>query len=87
MGGAGADIFNLEPEPKKKISRAGAEEKWLGSALLLSVPVLYRDDPLPVFFFFYLTAMVRIFTAGGQLFQNFLGNEGPKHSGACRCFF
>ena len=32
MGGAGAEIFYLEPEPKKKISGAGAEEKWFGSA-------------------------------------------------------
>ena len=30
MCGAGADISNLEPEPKKKISGAGAEEN--GSA-------------------------------------------------------
>ena len=34
MGGAKADVFNLEPELRKKISGAGAEEKWLGSATL-----------------------------------------------------
>ena len=34
-GGAGAEIFYLEPEPKNKISGAEAEEKWLGSATLL----------------------------------------------------
>ena len=30
LGGAGAKMFYLEP--KKKISGAGAEEKWFGSA-------------------------------------------------------
>ena len=34
MGGARNDIFYLEPELKKKISGAGAVEKWLGSATL-----------------------------------------------------
>ena len=28
----GAKLLEVEPEPKKKISGAGAEEKWLGSA-------------------------------------------------------
>ena len=28
-------MFYLEPEPKKKISVAGAEEKWFGFATLL----------------------------------------------------
>ena len=37
-GGAGVEIFYLEPEPKKQISRAGAEAKWLGSATLHKVP-------------------------------------------------
>ena len=32
MGRDGAEFFYLEPEPKKKISGAGAEEEWLGSA-------------------------------------------------------
>ena len=37
IGGAeaGAEIFYQEPEPKK-ISRFGAEEKWFGSATLLT---------------------------------------------------
>ena len=39
MGGAGADIFYLEPEPKK-ISGAGAEENWLGSASL-TTPIYF----------------------------------------------
>ena len=39
MGGAGADIFYLEPEPKK-ISGAGAEENWLGSAAL-TTPIYF----------------------------------------------
>ena len=37
-GGAGVEIFYLEPEPKKQISGAGAEAKWLGSATLHKVP-------------------------------------------------
>ena len=46
-------MFYLEPEPKKKISGAGAEEKWLGSAtlvesLLLSEPEPAKKKPKPV---------------------------------------
>ena len=35
MGGAGADIFHLEPLPKKKTSGAGVQGKWLGSTTLV----------------------------------------------------
>ena len=35
VGRAGAKIFYLELEPNKKISGAGAEEKWLGSSTLV----------------------------------------------------
>ena len=37
IGGArtGAKIFHLDPEPKKKISGAGAEEKLFGFATLI----------------------------------------------------
>ena len=46
-------MFYLEPESKKKISGAGAEEKWLGSAtlvesLLLSEPEPAKKKPEPV---------------------------------------
>ena len=34
IGGAGAKFVYLEPEPKKKMSGAGAEEKWFVSATL-----------------------------------------------------
>ena len=48
-GGAEANFFYLEPEPKKI---SGAEEKWFGSAKLLVtekiVPVL---EWIPVLFF------------------------------------
>ena len=46
MGGAGADIFylELEPEPNKKISGAGSEEKWFGSATLQIMVHLCRNS-------------------------------------------
>ena len=38
-------MFYLEPEPKKKISGAGAEEKWLGSATLVESLLLSEPEP------------------------------------------
>ena len=53
MGGAGADIFYLEPEPKK-ISGAGAEAKCVGSATLctgiLFILLCYISHRLTLFF-------------------------------------
>ena len=44
VGGAGAKILYLEPESNKKISRAGAEDKWLGSATRLKPELLLPQD-------------------------------------------
>ena len=43
-GGAGVEIFYLEPEPKKQISGAGAEEKGFGSATLAAVMGIQDDQ-------------------------------------------
>ena len=53
----GAELLQVKPEPKfftwsrsrKKISGAGSEEKWFGSATLRGVPVLcnyFKEIPV-----------------------------------------